>query len=215
MHNTRIPQAVLCVATSEKLDEVVDFLRLHESEIEMLIHSYSRIGVDDARALREKLQVRYANPVRFVICASSITIEAQNALLKSAEELGESVSLCICVPKSDMLLPTLQSRLQELEISFDEKNTGGELSEFCKGTYQERLELIDRVLGKKAKEPWSHDYVRSFLGECLRHVHTCVPRSSAQVRSLSVVEESLQTLSLPGMPAKMVFEHVALTLPKG
>jgi hypothetical protein len=209
-----LPQTSFCIAIKSQWDQLLGYFREHEPERELLVHTYDRLGVDNVRLLRDQLSVKYANPVRFIICATSYTTEAQNALLKSCEELGISAALSLTVSKPDILLPTLRSRLQQIDIPFDTSGDDTEVVNFCAASYGDRQKLIDESLSKKSKNPWTQDDVKNFLAACLRHVRTGTEISPTLLYSLASAEESLQTLSLPGMPAKMVFEHIALTLPK-
>lgn len=69
-------------------------------------------GVDDARELR---RVAYGAPAggvrRFVIAAPDIGREAQNMLLKLLEDPPPRAQFVLVLPRADLLLPTLRSRL--------------------------------------------------------------------------------------------------------
>lgn len=73
------------------------------------------IGIDAAREAREHLGVYPGNaPYRtaLVLQAELLTPEAQNALLKVAEEPAERSVLLLAVTDEARILPTLRSRLQ-------------------------------------------------------------------------------------------------------
>ncbi len=75
------------------------------------------IGIDPVRAIREFLSRRpNRSPYRMVVVdqADALTDEAQNALLKVAEEPPESAFLVLVLEDPERLRPTLQSRFQKL-----------------------------------------------------------------------------------------------------
>lgn len=85
---------------------------------DMLVIVQPDMGVDEARRIREQSALRGIAGARvFIIVATSITTEAQNALLKTLEEpLGDAV-FALIVPSPDMLLPTVRSRLERVHIA--------------------------------------------------------------------------------------------------
>lgn len=75
------------------------------------------IGIDAARAVREFLSQKpfvSARRTAIVDRAELFTSEAQNALLKVAEEPPESALLVLILPDPEILWPTLQSRFQKM-----------------------------------------------------------------------------------------------------
>lgn len=75
------------------------------------------IGIDEMRRLRNFLwQKPFASPRRTAVIDNSeaMTSEAQNAILKIAEEPPESSLLIIIASDYERLWPTLQSRMQKI-----------------------------------------------------------------------------------------------------
>ena len=75
------------------------------------------IGIDEMRKLRNFLwQKPFASKRRTAVidCSEAMTGDAQNAILKIAEEPPESSLLIIIVSDYERLWPTLQSRLQKI-----------------------------------------------------------------------------------------------------
>lgn len=96
-------------------------------------------GVDDARKLTLNASRRAwgGNEHHFVIAAKSMTVEAQNALLKLFEEPPTATVFHLIVPRESMLLSTLRSRL--IKVDSDRK-IDRSASEFLKLSLKEQLE---------------------------------------------------------------------------
>lgn len=79
------------------------------------IHDFSMetFGVDEAReVVRQALERPYGSGAKyFIIAPESCTHEAQNALLKIVEEPTPRTFFFFIVPRAELLLPTLRSRL--------------------------------------------------------------------------------------------------------
>ena len=89
---------------------LADFLAIEQDE-------KRTIGIDQIRALKRFLwQKPFASPRRTAVINNSeaMTGEAQNAILKIAEESPESSLIIIIASDYERLLPTLQSRLQKI-----------------------------------------------------------------------------------------------------
>ncbi|MBI4086003.1 MAG: hypothetical protein HY433_02020 [Candidatus Liptonbacteria bacterium] len=78
------------------------------------------VGIDEIRRIRNFLwQKPVVSKKRTVVIndVEAMTVEAQNALLKVAEEPPESSLLILVARDPEKLLPTLQSRLQKIYFS--------------------------------------------------------------------------------------------------
>lgn len=121
------------------------------------------IGIDDIRKIKEGL---YLSPVEgkkkiYIIPeADSLTIEAQNAFLKSLEEPPENVHFVLLCESKDFLLDTIQSRTsiytfdpmsirecqEELLKEFPERNPDAlKLASLAfAGSYGQALEMVEK-----------------------------------------------------------------------
>lgn len=92
----------------------------------LITHQDSKIGIDTIRELERfvGLKVPKSAPVNRLIIISdsdSLTLEAQNALLKLLEEPPESTVLILTSKHAQALLPTIRSRVQTINIHMPEK----------------------------------------------------------------------------------------------
>lgn len=124
------------------------------------VFQYETFGILESRQLQ---QTAYLSPVErehraFIVRFESITLEAQNALLKLFEEPPEAARFYISAPRKDLFIPTLLSRFY---IHDEEKDTGlgADTQLFIEGSYKERLDSI----AKKMKEKdigWGDEILR-------------------------------------------------------
>ena len=85
--------------------------QIHATDV---VHfSETSIGIAQIRALKQRIaQKPFASAFTLVILpAQALTMEAQQALLKTIEEPPPQTKLIIVSPKKDYLLPTIQSRV--------------------------------------------------------------------------------------------------------
>lgn len=77
---------------------------------------FEKIKIEDSRNIKKALFLKVKKQKLFVFF-SGLTIEAQNALLKSIEESDENIHFIFCIQKEDELLPTIRSRCSITNLS--------------------------------------------------------------------------------------------------
>jgi hypothetical protein len=136
------------------------------------------------------------NKRHVVAVAHTLTIEAQNALLKVLEEPPAGVTIHLVVPGRDRLLPTVLSRLQAGAATNDQ-TVSAEWQEFQSSSVATRLEHIVAA-SKRDDRQWQRAILASAVAR---------PELSPSIRLL------LDTYrTLPGASRKMLLEEVALSL---
>lgn len=124
-----------------------------------IIHQVlSSFGIDESRELREKQAraVAEAEERVFILQFDSITIEAQQALLKTLEEPAQRTKFFLIAPTKQMFLPTLLSRLQIIvldprsNLKGVQGSTSGprmaEAENFLAANPEERLAIVQKLL---------------------------------------------------------------------
>ena len=122
---------------------------------DLYVREYRHFGIDEAREIRERAARRAlgdsANARRiFIIVASVMTGEAQNALLKTLEESPGNALFFFIVPSPHMLLPTVRSRAQILQLSrrADASDEMIDPQKFLAASAQKRLDMLKVLLEK-------------------------------------------------------------------
>lgn len=140
-----------------------------------------------------------------VVITNFITEEAQQALLKIAEEPPLSTKFVFVIPKGASLLPTLLSRFQ-IEIAPEKKIDTEAFQEFLEAALNRRLRLIEDALKNKDTK-WQMDMkigLIAYLGEKSNKL------SADQLIGLTYITRTLLTR---GASNKFLLERLALLLP--
>lgn len=166
-------------------------------------------GIDDARALGlASAQKPLASPLRtFVLSFRTATVEAQNALLKTLEDPVLTTEFFVIVPREDVLISTVRSRLQYERIDSVESNVSKIAEAFILSPYSERLKEIE----KRAK-----DKDDAWMEEILSGIEMWAEKNMGKSGVSEVLEDVMLVRTyLPhrGASKKMLLEQLALTLP--
>lgn len=163
-------------------------------------------------AVRELVGEAMVRPVHelvrtFVIVARELPIESQNALLKLFEEPPEASTFILIIPQSDMLLPTLRSRVHVMQntapAQVDDQSA---FTTFLEGSYANRLDAIADWAKRK-------DVVA--MEAVLRGAeHFASSRAATHPLLLRSVVQIRQYFSQSGAAKKMLLEALALQLPR-
>ncbi|MFH0863912.1 MAG: hypothetical protein V1858_02410 [Candidatus Gottesmanbacteria bacterium] len=142
----------------------------------VLIEGETSIGIEQIRTLEHQAALKpYNSPFKAIIIhpGELLTIEAQNALLKTLEEANDYTIIILTASHSDILLPTIVSRCQIIklptipEITLDEKSISAHcslLKAILKAGVGERLKIASQI--GKSKED-----IESWLNEQLFFWH--------------------------------------------
>ena len=111
-------------------------------------NEFESFGIDSGRELQDQAsrKAMQGNMRIFVITISSITSEAQNALLKLFEEPAEGVHFFIIVQSSEIFLPTLRSRFNILHQGKALAENNALVDEFMKASKTDRMKLLEGII---------------------------------------------------------------------
>lgn len=172
------------------------------------LREFESFSVEDARAVSS---FAYFKPVGerkyIVISAQSMTVEAQNALLKIVEEGSGSSVFFFVLPGGVPVVPTLESRCITIK-TIDNKQKTKDGEEFLKMSYKGRLEVAEKFAKDHDREG-ARQLVRSLLAAA-GNPQANVPRIS--VEKLRDLLDADRYLQLSGSSPKIIIGHLALTL---
>lgn len=163
-----------------------------------------RLSIADVRTLIDTATLRPLERTyrTFVISTTQILSDAQNALLKLFEEPNLNTVFYVIIPREDILLPTLRSRMHILaREEVHANNTNFDI--FLQKGYSERLDMITQKL-KNEDSQWVVDIVQGLS----RYAHTS--HNTELMHDVLMVESHVYA---NGSAKKMLLEHTALTLP--
>ncbi|MBI2337891.1 hypothetical protein HYU95_01795 [Candidatus Daviesbacteria bacterium] len=135
----------------------------------LYIKTGEKLGIAEARKIKEHFSLKpYSAKGRAAVLedTSEMTIEAQNALLKTIEELPENAILILGASSASNLLPTILSRCEIINFearSYDTLEYHNkyikDLDKLLNSSYEERFEYIEKL---KEKEEFLHFLVFAF-----------------------------------------------------
>lgn len=209
-----------CVeGTHDSLLFVESYIReLFKNQAQVLVQKYSLFSVDDARTLSKSASLRSGQnaPHVEIVYADSISIEAQNAILKAIEEPAPNTHYIFVTPRLDKILPTILSR----SISFSllnttiDSTTALEMKEFLGAGRVTRMTIIARYLKDLEDEDGetSRRALDSFFEKLIIHISSLniAEKSSA----LEVLMNARKYIRDKGSSQKMIAEYVALMIPE-
>lgn len=140
----------------------------------------TKLGVGEAKEIREFFSIKpYQSKGRTIVMenASLLTIEAQNALLKTLEEPPEEAILLLGANNADDFLPTILSRCQIVVLPtnklINNKLTGysSDIEMLLNIGIERRFEYIEKLKDQKAKEEFLRALTAYFRNKMLQTSH--------------------------------------------
>jgi DNA polymerase III delta prime subunit len=190
---------------SNRQDAIRRFKERSEVDIEIIAYDVESLTIEDVRYL---ITLAYQTPGSYtsrtiVIAARIINREAQHALLKVLEEPPKTTSFYIILPSIASVLPTVLSRVIIVAPDTVGENQYPLFGTFVEGTIVARLEMIADIVKRKADQDYDalYDGLVAYVSKV----------SDPQV--LTAIESALRFLRQKGAAKKMIWEHLALTLP--
>ncbi len=178
------------------------------------VRQLDALSVSDARAIVEFAgrSALVSGAFKIIIVAfSTVTPEAQNALLKTLEEPVKDTYIFLLTPSVDMLLPTVLSRCQQVSLDNLEVEPPSESAEaFIRAGAQERLKIIEKIVKGKDKSTNKAQMLGILSGvEAYLAEHKELPEWQQKVEA---VLQAKQYMHGKGAMVKMLMESVALVL---
>lgn len=172
---------------------------------------FDLFGIDDSHELRRRASQRpFAGDNKvFIIEIASFSIESSNALLKLFEEPYEGTHFFVITSSPEDVIPTLRSRLTIIDNTDTQKVLNEEkmkfYEKFLKDLPNKRLEAIKKIIKDRQEAV-------EFLNEL--ELVVAREKSTSHVGSLEQIQKCRDFLYQKGSSAKMILEHIALTLPQ-
>lgn len=204
----------------EVLIELKKFLEKHikfqtQGNPDFWSNSYETFGIDEARMLKS-IQANKAFDERkiFVISLKTITLEAQNSLLKIFEEPTADTHFFVIVESHEIFIPTLRSRLVMLSHAkslSDAQDGVVSAKNFLSQNGTERLETLKDIIEEK-----DASQAISFLNNLetsLVHELKAKKYDKTVARACEEILHARMYLRDRAPSVKMILEHIALTTP--
>ncbi|MDO8522466.1 MAG: hypothetical protein Q7S08_04245 [bacterium] len=180
---------------------------------DMYIREYLHFGIEDARELRRRASSRAVREKHrvFIIVTSGMTVEAQNALLKTLEEPSADARFFIIVPSPETLLPTLRSRAQIVLLSDSVEKGAVDAGGFLAATPRVRIEMLKSLLPKE-KEERDVGAIIVFLSSLEKELGKAGAEKAKA--GLEAIYRARKYIADDGSLLKPLLEQVALLVPR-
>jgi len=212
-----VGNAHLVSGSFSRTDAVLALLKSEGFEIEsnpdVFVRSYPYFGIDDARQLCERADMKAMGERRiFIVAATVMSTDSQNKLLKTFEEPPGDALFFLIVPSPETLLPTLRSRMQVLEVVSGHDEGIVDSAEFLRAPVEKRLTLLKPLLDKDADDKRDISAVIIFLSSVERMLSK-MEHNAGKVDGLGAVYRARRYLNDKGSLIKPLLEQVALLVP--
>lgn len=149
----------------EEIEKSLDSAQISHNHPDLLyFKAGEKLGIEQARKIKEHFSLKpYSAKGRVVVLedASLITVEAQNALLKTLEEPPPDAILILAAPSDANFLPTILSRCQiiRLQASGNREQKTEDIEKLLTSSIEDRFEYIEKL---KDKDDFLHSLVNYF-----------------------------------------------------
>lgn len=175
---------------------------------DLWIRNYTTFSIEDSRDLKKFNQTKASlNNKIALISANSITAEAQQSLLKVLEEPYPGVMIFLVLPNINLLLPTIISRVEILEIENKSIIKNKEALHFLSLSIPERLLLLEEWRKKDVAEN------RLWATGLLNGIEMYIKNNNINNGLLSILNIK-KYISDQSFSFRLAFLYLALALPE-
>ncbi len=151
-------------------------------------------GIDEARDTSIRAMRRaFGERKIFFIAPERVTLEAQNALLKTFEEPIPDTHFFLLLRDDGTVIPTLRSRMRVVRVKHSVFDKGGEAQKFLKFSLKDRLNFAKKFVDAEKN-------LSKFLDELL------LVTRDRRVYEMRLVSDQR------GVSPRLILEHVAVVL---
>ncbi len=175
------------------------------------------LSVDEARELKNRQANKAIGEGKkiFVIETDSITVPAQNSLLKILEEPTKDTYFFFIGDCTRNLIPTLDSRLFKISAEQGTPSISKNAEAFLKSSRAERLlivkKIVDDIKDEKTTKAEARHLIEEIENTLYKKARLNGKPSEAMFRSLEMCRGYA---SDPSASVKMLLEYVALVIPE-
>lgn len=167
---------------------------------DFFVYQETLLGIDDARKIREQaIRRAFTESKVFFIAPDKITLEAQNALLKTFEEPIEHTHFFLTLRDENLAISTLRSRAEVVCLGGNAQGLS-EARKFLSLPVKERLNFTQKFVDNEKN-------LSAFLDELLLSL-----RGNKDAERLSMVFKARLLSDDRGALPRLILEHLAVSL---
>jgi len=211
--NSLSHHAVLFVHPERKAFTEELWNELRKDSIAHILHDHTVFDIDTARSLISWAQSAFDGHRTALLSFHTITIPAQNALLKILEEPRSTVRFIIVTSNKEMLLPTLYSRLQEQSLTHN-NDTATEAAKLFLTTSPDKRMKLPYIVALLAQTDEEKRQDRETLRSFILSLTILLRSDSKNFTHILSVLETASFASDSSASGKSLLEYLSLTLPQ-
>lgn len=157
-------------------------------------------GIDAARSLAvQSMRKAFGEKKVFFIAPETMTLEAQNALLKTFEEPSAGTHFFLALRDDGMVIPTLRSRMQEMRLDAPGEE-GADAKKFLSLATKDRMTFIKKFVDAEKN-------LSAFLDDML-----AILREQKKASACEEVFKMRLVSDQRGAASRLILEHLATIL---
>lgn len=206
--------AILLIHPSRKSITETLWKELSSESIAHVLYDHTVIDIDTARKIIIWANTPYHEKKTALVTFHTITVPAQNALLKIIEEPKANVRFILITTNKEAIIPTLYSRLQEHTLQENTlPNDHSDAKRFLSTSHGERMKLpyIQTLLTQEDEEGRKdREAIKTFILSLV----TVLGDNKDYQRYTLLTLEMASYAGDPSASGKALLEYLALVLPQ-
>lgn len=185
---------LLCIGGKDSFEKFTQtFTREHSIEPYNITVFDQALSIASVRIIMHSLS--FSQPSKVFIISGSASIEAQNALLKSLEELQGNVHFLFWAEKDDVFLKTIQSRASIIRLvdnSDDQNNTYSLLNTLSVNSWEATDRIVQLVddSGASALLPVLREYLLEGFSKKSSDIHFRYALCKKMISAIPLMENN-------------------------
>lgn len=188
-------QSALIVGSPESRNKYIDsYIQERQIPVYNVIRITETVKIALTRELKKRLSISSGGVMRVVILPPDITLDAQNALLKTIEELDAHTHILIESESRDSLLPTVVSRCTVVMLAASENIADSQSLNRLATMFQEENETVKIELAMKYIDSLgtiTEDHVKQIIMDFRELLIHTISNSKKNVRDILEILKSL------------------------
>lgn len=190
---------------------------IHDLDI-ILLEKESTIGIEDVRNFQKQLMlkpIKSTDKAAIVKNIHNITIEAQNALLKTLEEPPNHTYIFLTAETGNTLLPTILSRTSIITLRNDDtaveklEQITLQLDTALSGSIGDKLKLSETLsTNKETAMQWLESAIVSLRNEMLKDT----AKASTYINTLELFQKAYITIKTTNVNLRFALENLFLNV---
>lgn len=226
-----IARLLILENTNKIREELVKILALHLEGVKLnhpdilYFEKGVKLGVAEAKKIKEHFSLKpFSAKGRGVVLeeAGVMTVEAQNALLKTLEELPENAILLMGANSETNLLPTILSRCQIIHLQnprspitpTSEVGYKTEIKRLLETNIEERFNFIEKLKDKEVFLKELTSYFRKLLTDQFINKATRQNLTSEEITRLTKELLQAERWAKQNVNIRAILEYLMLVIPE-